>query len=235
MSFAPASLTSPSRKNIIILYEFTENIMSLTVQTIQRLPYYLDYLKRIQGEGSKYVSATAIACELSLNDVQVRKDIAAIATTKGIPKVGFEVEQIIENIEELLGYNNTTDALIIGAGSLGRALLSNDEFKNYGLNIVAAFDNDERKIGTLICGKEVFDVNKLPELCKRMHIHIGIITVPAASAQQVCDVLVESGVKAIWNFAIKKLNVPEGVLVKNENLAASLAVLSRHLREENHS
>ena len=196
--------------------------MGLTVQAIQRLPYYLQYLKKLKKDGVDVVSATAIANELGLNDVQVRKDIAAVSTSKGKPKVGFHVEELIHNIECYLGYDNTSDAVLIGVGSLGRALLSSSEFEKYGLNIV----------GSEIAGKKILDISKLNELCRRMHIHIGIITVPAESAQRACDELVSCGIKAIWNFALKNLAVPAGVLVKNENLAASLAVLSQHLREE---
>lgn len=206
--------------------------MGLTVQAIQRLPYYLEYLKKLKDEGTKVVSATAIATELGLNDVQVRKDVAAVATTKGKPKVGFQVDELIHNIESYLGYDNTSDAVLIGAGSLGRALLSSSGFEKYGMNIAAAFDVDESVVGTQVGGKNVLNISKLCELCQRMHIHIGIITVPVESAQDVCDALVSCGIKAIWNFALKNLNVPSGVLVKNENLAASLAVLSQHLREE---
>ena len=120
----------------------------------------------------------------------------------------------------------------MGVGSLGRALLSSSEFEKYGLNIAAAFDEDENIVGSEIAGKKILDISTLNELCRRMHIHIGIITVPAESAQRACDELVSCGIKAIWNFALKNLAVPAGVLVKNENLAASLAVLSQHLREE---
>ena len=206
--------------------------MGLTVQAIQRLPYYLQYLRKLKKDGVKVVSATAIAAELGLNDVQVRKDIAAVSTSKGKPKVGFHVEELIYNIESYLGYNNTSDAVLLGVGSLGKALLSSSEFEKYGLNIVAAFDIDENIVGTEVSKKKVMHISKLSELCQRMHIHIGIITVPAESAQQACDELVSCGIKAIWNFALKNLTVPAGVLVKNENLAASLAVLSQHLREE---
>ena len=206
--------------------------MGLTVQAIQMLPYYLQYLKKLKKDGVDVVSATAIANELGLNDVQVRKDIAAVSTSKGKPKVGFHVEELIHNIECYLGYDNTSDAVLIGVGSLGRALLSSSEFEKYGLNIAAAFDEDENIVGSEIAGKKILDISKLNELCRRMHIHIGIITVPAESAQRACDELVSCGIKAIWNFALKNLAVPAGVLVKNENLAASLAVLSQHLREE---
>ncbi|MEA4833066.1 Redox-sensing transcriptional repressor Rex [bioreactor metagenome] len=204
----------------------------LTVQALQRMPYYLQYLRKAKENGANVISATLIANELKLNDVLVRKDIAAVCTAKGKPKSGFPVNELIKNIEDYLGYNCTMDTVLVGVGSLGKALLGNDEFEKYGLNIVAAFDIDEALINQIIYGKKVFPLDKLPDLCEKMHIHIGIIAVPAEFAQDVADRLVHSGVKAIWNFALVKLNVPEEILVQNENLAASLATLSRHLRNK---
>lgn len=212
------------------------NIMSnnvcLTFQALQRMPYYLQYLNKARENGIQIVSATTIANELKLKDVSVRKDIPAICTTKGKPKSGFIVNELIENIENYLGYNNTMDAVLVGVGSLGKALLGNHEFEKYGLNIVAAFDIDEAVVDHIVYGKKVFTLEKLKDINERMHIHIGIIAVPGEFAQDIADRLVESGIKAIWNFSLIKLNVPDGVLVQNENLAASLAMLSLHLRNE---
>lgn len=204
--------------------------MPVTVQTLQRLPYYLQSLKKAYGAGNTKISAAAVAGELKLNPVLVRKDLAAICTTKGTPKTGFDTTELIGNIENYLGYNNTMDTVLVGVGSLGKALLGNREFARYGLNIVAAFDIDRDIIGQVICGKTVFSLDKLQNLCMRMHINIGIIAVPADFAQEVADLLVSGGVKALWNFAIIRLDVPDEVLVQNENLPASLAQLSLHLR-----
>ena len=208
------------------------NKVNLTVQTLQRMPYYLQYLRKAQENGVQIASATAIANDLKLHDVLVRKDMAAICTTKGKPKSGFIVNELIENIEDYLGYNNTMDAVLVGVGSLGRALLGSREFEKFGLNIVSAFDIDESVIDSVISGKQVFPLERLKGLTERMHIHIGIIAVPGESAQDIADLLVDSGVKAIWNFSLVKINVPENVLVQSENLAASLAALSLHLRDE---
>jgi len=131
--------------------------------------------------------------------VQVRKDLACVSK-KGRPKLGYVAEELIRDIESFLGYDSLNDAIIVGAGRLGGALLSYEGFKEYGLNIVAAFDVDESKIGTEICGRKIFPLDKMKELCRRMKIRIGIITVPADSAQKVCDMLVDSGIYAIWNL-----------------------------------
>ena len=120
--------------------------------------------------------------------------------------------------------------VIVGAGSLGKALLNYSGFKAYGLNIIAAFDLCEEP--TEFQGKTVFPIAQLGSFCRKVNVHIGIITVPASSAQEICDLLVESGIRAIWNFAPVHLVVPDGILVQNENMASSLALLSNHLREQ---
>ena len=204
-------------------------MLTISRQTLQRLPLYLNYLKALPP-GTENISATALAQALGLGDVQVRKDLAAVSD-RGRPKVGYDAGGLIRDIEQFLGYDNADSAVIVGAGNMGRALLSYEGFSTYGLDVVAAFDADYTKQGAAENGKHIFPVSRLGELCRRMKVKIGIITVPAAAAQQVCDTLIEAGVLAIWNFAPTHLVVPEGVLVQNENMAVSLAVLSQHLSE----
>lgn len=204
----------------------------ISTQALQRMPYYLQYLKQLQCDGVKLIAAPAIAEALGLNEVQVRKDFASVSTVKGKPKSGFVVQDLIDNMEDFLGYHNAADSVLVGAGSLGRALLSYEGFEQCGMHIVAAFDIDEKIIGSEIHGKKVLSVNKLSEMCRRLNIHIGIIAVPEDRAQTVCDQLVAGGALAIWNFAPTYLFAPKDVLVKNENMAASLAMLSKHLQEK---
>jgi len=173
-----------------------------------------------------------IAKALNLNEVQVRKDLSAVSSCGGKPKTGFDVEQMIRDIEEFLGYDNVNEAVLVGVGRLGRALISYRGFDRYGLKIVVAFDDDESVMGAEIGETQVLPVSKLKDLCQRLGIHIGIITVPASSAQGVCNMLIDAGIRAIWNFAPVHLSVPEDVIVQNENMAASLAVLSKRLTEK---
>lgn len=205
--------------------------INVTIQTLQRLPRYLNYLKALPKDTVINISATTIAQALGLNDVLVRKDLAAVSDG-GKPKIGYIIEYLISDIEKVLGYDDVNDAILVGVGKLGYALMAYDGFAEYGLNIIAGFDVDEQIIGSEINRKKVFAFTKMKNLCERMKIRIGIITVPVWEAQRVCDALVEAGVKAIWNFAPVQLNVPEGVLVQNENMATSLAMLSRHLTEK---
>lgn len=202
----------------------------ISKRTLYRLPVYLSLLQEKVKEGVEYISATSIANILGLNHVQVRKDLSC-ASSAGRPKVGYETKVLIKDLQNFLDYNNTKDAVIVGAGGLGKALLGYDGFKSYGLNIVAAFDVNSALCGKQINGKTIFHVDKLPELTKRMNIHIGIITAPAENAQSICDTLVKSGVLAIWNFAPVSLTVPRGIIVQNENMATSLAILSNKLNE----
>ena len=143
------------------------------------------------------------------------------------------MEELIRDIEAFLGYGNTKDAVLVGAGHLGRTLLAYEGFAGYGLHILAAFDVSAEVIGTEISGKPVFPLSRISEMTGRLCASIGIITTPAAAAQEVCDQLVAGGVQAIWNFAPIHLEVPEHVIVQNEDIAASLALLSNRLAEQN--
>ena len=202
---------------------------NISKHTLQRLPMYLRYIQGLPEDAPKNISATTIAEALQLNDVQVRKDLASVSSS-GKPKVGYNVKDLIAELEAFLGYNDIDNAVIVGAGSLGKALLNYSGFKAYGLNIIAAFDLCEEP--TEFQGKTVFPIAQLGSFCRKVNVHIGIITVPASSAQEICDLLVESGIRAIWNFAPVHLVVPDGILVQNENMASSLALLSNHLREQ---
>ncbi|MBH1939480.1 redox-sensing transcriptional repressor Rex [Mobilitalea sibirica] len=206
-------------------------IEPIPTQTLQRLPLYLNYLKSLPSDEVLNISATMIAEELRLNDVQVRKDLA-MAGQGGRPKIGYPVKDLISDIEHCLGYDNIERVVIVGLDNMGRALLKYEGFSEYGFDIVAAFDFDESVIGTHIFGKQVLSVEKLPKICSRMKIKMGIITVGSKEAQSVCDLLVKSGIMAIWNFSSVRLKVPDKIIVQNENLASSLAVLSNHLVEK---
>lgn len=194
--------------------------------SLRRLPVYLRYLQTIDSNVVKYVSCPDIAAHVHAEVIQVRKDLEA-AGIAGRPKVGYELLKLISQLESFLGWDNTKDAFMAGAGSLGAALLGYTEFVRCGLSIVAAFDNDPAKIGTRLRGKEVLHIDQLAPLAQRMHVHMGIITVPGGAAQQVADLMVSGGILAIWNFAPIRLSLPPEIVVHNENLYCSLASLSQ--------
>ena len=192
----------------------------ISKSVLKRLPGYLSYLKSLPEGTATYISATALANALGMGEVQVRKDLAMVSDG-GRPKIGYLRERLMEDISQFLGYDNTTDAVLVGAGKLGQALMGYSGFEEYGLNILAAFDakpvadkTDE--------GKPIYPMEKLESFCAANKVLMGIITVPAEHAQSVCDQLIKSGIKAIWNFAPVHLEVPEGILIQTQNMATSL-------------
>ncbi len=198
--------------------------------TLKRLPLYHRFLKEWRQAGKESVSCTDIGEELKLDPTQVRKDLEA-AGISGRPRIGYATVAVVDGIELFLGWKKVSEAFLVGAGSMGSALLGYRKFEECGLKIVAAFDRDPGKIGRKIHGKHVLALDKLADLTRRMHILIGIITVPAAEAQAVADVLVAGGVRAIWNFAPIRLRVPEHLILHNEDLYCSLASLSQKLAQ----
>ena len=196
--------------------------------TLGRLPGYLQFLKKLSPEDNIYISATAIAKALSLGEVQVRKDLSAVSDG-GKPKVGYETADLIIQLEEALGRYALTSAVLVGAGKLGKALLDYDGFREFGVDIAAAFDQNPETVVFGKNAKKIMPISELSAYCKKNNIKIGIITVNGTAAQSVCDRMIEGGIEAIWNFAPAKLHVPDGVLVRQENLALSLAHLSNQL------
>ena len=194
---------------------------------LKRLPLYLNHLRSLP-EDCTHVSATNIARALGLGDVQVRKDLAKVSDV-GRRRTGRSREQLIRDIEEYLNFASSTGTILVGAGKLGQALLDYSGFAENGLNILAAFDL--QSVPRLSeSGKAIYPMSRLEAFCKCYDVRIGIISVPAESAQSVADALVACGIRAIWNFAPVHLNVPGHVLVQEENLAASLAALRVQLR-----
>lgn len=208
-----------------------KRLSNLSRQTLLRLPEYLNYLKLKRDEGQLNISSPLIASEMHLHEEQVRKDLASVSTVSGKPKMGYNLEKLICDIESLLGYDNITDAVLVGVGHLGKALLSHEGFGEYGVNIIAGFDIKNEIVGKVINKTKIFGLNKFEDLVSRLNVHIGIIAVSADSAQSICDEMIKSGISAIWNFAPVHLRHPKCVIVKNENLAISLAVLSKSLEE----
>ena len=200
--------------------------MTVSKATLGRIPQYLNFLRELSPEQVPYISATTISKALSLGEVQVRKDLAMVSGA-GRPRLGYETEVLIHQLEESLGYNRLTPAVLVGAGRLGRALLQYDGFEHYGVKIAAAFDCNVQVI-TVDSKTEILPMHQFDAFCSENHIRLGIITVGEGSAQVVCDQMVAAGITAIWNFAPCRLQVPGHVLLQNENLALSLA----HLRNQ---
>jgi redox-sensing transcriptional repressor len=208
--------------------ESSPNPKVVSEPTLKRLPPYHRFLLEWQAAGKETVSCTDIGRDLKLDPTQVRKDLESVGIV-GRPRIGYVTASILSQLEDFLGWKNVNEAFLVGAGSMGSALLGYRKFEQCGLKIVAAFDTDPSKVGQLIHGKHVLALDKLPDLARRMHILIGIITVPAEAAQAITDLMVSGGITAIWNFAPIRLRVPDHIIVHNEDLYSSLASLSQKL------
>lgn len=186
--------------------------------TLGRLPTYLKYLTALPDTVTA-ISATTLAKELSLGEVQVRKDLASVCG-KGKPKVGYEVKDLVVSIKRVISLKPNKEAIIVGAGKLGTALLGYPGFSEYGLIVSKAFDVDDKK-----CSGNVLPMSRLQTYMRLHQVELGILTVPADAAQSAADEMVKGGVRAIWCFSPTAIKVPDGVTVQYENLALSLAHL----------
>lgn len=192
--------------------------------SVRRLPSYLNIIRHAQKEGYEFISGTVIAQELHLEPIQVRKDLT-ITGIIGKPKRGYPVIPLISAIEHFLGWDSVNNAVIIGAGNLATAVTGYQEFQLHGLNFVAAFDSDIKKIGTKIHGVTVFSMKTLKTQVKNLEASIAVLTVPSTYAQETADKIVDAGIKAIWNFTNVKLNLPDNVVSQREDLTSGYALL----------
>lgn len=193
--------------------------------SIRRLPSYLHIIRNAQRNSQFYISGTVIAQELNLEPIQVRKDLA-ITGIIGKPKKGYPVDALIAAVERYLGWDEMHDAIVVGAGNLGSALMGYPEFRIHGLHIVAAFDTDPEKIGKKVHGVTVLNLADLESTIRGSKVDYAILTVPSPQAQETTDTLVRSGIRAIWNFTNAKLKVPDEVVVHREDLSSGYALLS---------
>ncbi len=192
--------------------------------SLQRLPVYLNYLRSLSGDDGKYISSGSIAAALGMGEVLVRKDLAYTSGT-GRPKVGYVRTELIAALEDYLGCNVKKRAVLVGAGELGRALLAYGGFEKYGITIACAFDSDPAKAGGEVAGKLIRPANETAAVLAKEGIKLAIVAVPASAAQEVCFSLARAGVKAILNFAPVRLKAPDGVVIRDIDVAANLAVL----------
>lgn len=207
-----------------------EAVQRAGVACVKRLPAYLQMLRVLQGEGHEYVSGTVLASTHNLEPVIVRKDLAVTGIT-GTPRRGFRVAELIAAIERFLGWDNQAKAVLVGVGNLGTALLGYHGFEDFGLRIAGAFDSDPAKVGQWVQGRKVQPLSLLTAFCRRGGIILGVLTVPAAAAQEAAETMVRAGIRGIWNFTPAKLRLPEEVVTQKEDLAEGLAVLSHRLHQ----
>jgi redox-sensing transcriptional repressor len=200
-------------------------------QTLRRVPLYHQILAEMLVANDSYVSSRHLAGFFGIDDTQVRKDVSLIGY-KGKPKAGYSVAGLKLAIEEFLGINYENTAILIGVGHLGAALSQYPGLSQYGLRLVAIFDNDPAKIGGVVGGFTVLGTESLPRVVRSFDIGIAILCVPKGAAQGVADRVVSFGIKALWNFAPARLAVPADVVVRNENIALGLAILSHYVKRQ---
>ncbi|MCR4425555.1 MAG: redox-sensing transcriptional repressor Rex [Firmicutes bacterium] len=205
-----------------------KQLVQTSKATLGRLPFYYRTLNSLAEKGRSHVSSRELGSLMRIDPAQVRRDLSSIGEF-GKAGIGYSVPDVLDVLEQILGLRNRTEAVLVGVGRLGAALCRYPGFEKYGLRIVGLFDSDPSKIGTKLDGLPILDVAEVPHVVRRLAIQMGIVTVPGDAAQAVTDLLVSAGIIAIWNFAPVSVRVPPGVFVRDEDLAAGLSHLSRHL------
>lgn len=195
---------------------------------LRRLPWYLAYVSMLREQKVEFVSSTQISRELKVDASQIAKDLSFL-NIKGKTRIGYEVASLEKELEDFLGFRRGHNALIVGVGSLGAALIQDTGLSRYGLNIVAGFDVNPNIVGRTLCGIPVFDVKELALRRKQFSADIGIVTVPVEKAQEVAYNLVEAGVKALWNYTPYRIRVADNIVVQNTSIYAHLAVMYNRL------
>ncbi len=198
---------------------------------LRRLPWYLAYVKLLKNQGESYVSSTQIAKKINVSPTQIAKDLSYV-NISGKTRVGYEIDQLIDVLEEFLGFRSSHKAVLFGVGSLGAALLSDSGLEQYGLKILAGFDIKDDIVNTKINNIPVYHADEFIERNRKtIKAEIGVLTVPADIAQQTADYLIEGGVRGIWNFTPFRIRVPEGVVLQNTSIYAHLAVMFNRLKQ----
>ena len=201
--------------------------------TLRRLPWYLAFLKLMKGRGEAFISSTQIAKEINVDPSQVAKDLSFV-NISGKTRVGYDINALVDVLEDFLGFTSQHKAFLFGVGSLGASLLHDTGLSQYGLEIVAGFDVREDLDGNMINGIPVFHMDDFPAKQKEYGATIGVITVPVEKAQEVTDRIIEGGIKALWNFTPFRIRVPEHIVVQNTSMYAHLAVMFNRLNSMNH-
>lgn len=207
----------------------TDNNLILPEPTLRRLPWYLAYVEILQAQGMEYVSSTRISRALNVEASQIAKDLSFLSL-KGKTRIGYEVASMVNVLSDFLGFSSSHAAYVIGAGSLGAALMQDNGLQKYGLNIVAAFDTNTDIIGTEVSGIKIYNIEDIYDMMECQPAQIGIIAVPADSAQQAADTAISAGIKAIWNFTPYRVKVAEGIVMANTSIYAHLALIYNRLK-----
>lgn len=196
--------------------------------TLRRLPWYLSVCRLLKARGETSVSSTRLSKETNIVASQIAKDLSCVNIV-GRTRVGYDIDNLLSVLEDFLGFTTIHKAFLFGAGRLGGALLNDTGLKQFGLEVVAAFDSNPRLVGHSISGIPVYHISELGAKMRRHKVKIGILTVPIGSAQEVADKMVVWGIKAIWNFTPLRIRVPDEIVVQNTSLYAHLSLMFNRL------
>ena len=207
-----------------------KNTDKIPEPTLRRLPWYLSNAKLMKEKGEKYVSSTQISKQINIDASQIAKDLSYVDIA-GRTRVGYDIDLLIEVLEDFLGFTNMHRAYLFGVGSLGGALLRDSGLSHFGLQIVGAFDINPELVGTKINGIPIYHSDDFEQRMKQDGVNIGVLTVPITIAQEISDKMIAGGIKAISNFTPFRIRVPENIVVQNTSLYAHLAVMFNRLNE----
>ena len=198
--------------------------IALPEPTLLRLPWYLAYINLLNAKNIEYVSSTQISKDINVDASQIAKDLSFL-NIKGKTRIGYEVKSLAKELEDFLGFKRVHNTFMMGVGSLGAALIQDSGLSQYGLRIVAGFDVNPLRIGTSICGVPIFHVSELKMRQQELNAEIGVLAVPVENAQEATDVMINGGIKAIWNFTPFRIKAPENIVIQNTSIYAHLAVM----------
>ncbi len=207
------------------------NNLTLPEPTLRRLPWYLAYVEILKAQDIEYVSSTQISRALNVDASQIAKDLSFLSL-KGKTRIGYEVNALVSSLADFLGFRISHKAYIFGAGSLGKALMLDSGLANYGLDIVAGFDIDNKKVGNMVGDVPIYHIDSLATVMESNPATIGILTVPADCAQDTADIAIGEGIRAIWNFTPYRVKVAEGIVMSNTSIYAHLALIYNRLNAE---
>jgi len=199
-------------------------IIAVPEPTVRRMPKYLNCLRNKLNLEIKTISAPSIAKELKLDPTQVTKDIAYTGIT-GKTRIGYNVVELIDRLEDFLGFNKENEAFLLGVGNLGKALIGYPGFKDFGVKIVAGFDVNPELIGTEVSGVKIYHIDEMKEMSKTIKVGFVILTTPASAAQNMVDLMIECGIKALWNFSPVNIVIPENIILQNTSIYSNLAII----------
>ena len=210
--------------------KISENRTILPEPTIRRLPWYLSYVRMLDNLHVEYVSSTQISKELNVQSSQIAKDLSFL-NIRGKTRIGYEVHSLVSELENFLGFNRHHNAVVIGTGSLGTALMQDHGLENYGLNIVAGFDVRSEVIGQCVGGVPVYAIDELASWQQEHGVSIAILTVPVERAQETADLAISSGMTALWNFTPYRIKAPEDIVIANTSIYAHLAIIYNRMHQ----